>query len=147
MYHRFENQLFDELLQWLIKNDNVLVILLPRTNEQREVFLKNHYPNTIIPPKVLDGPNLLFHSDLAISAGGTMNREAVVLGTPVYTVFAGEIPAVDNYLIKMGKMLRIQNIADFQKIKVEKKVNGNFRFSDQSSLEKILEFILDFSGK
>jgi predicted glycosyltransferase len=72
--------------------------------------------NVLIPKEVLDGPNLVYYSDLVIGAGGTMNREATVLGTPVYTVFKGRLGSVDQYLIESGKMVRIENASDTSKI-------------------------------
>lgn len=146
LYHRFENPLFMELMNWLVRHKDVLVVYLPRTEDQKQLLQDVSCNNVFTPSQVLDGPNLLFYSDLVISAGGTMNREAAVLGTPVYTIFAGRIPAVDNYLIKTGKMIRIQDRADFTKIKIEKKVNKTIKCSAQSSLKKIVELILDVPG-
>jgi hypothetical protein len=143
LYHRFDNPLFLELMEWLGKRDDVLIVFLPRTDAQRELFLRRDYRNVFIPSCVLDGPNLLFHSDLVISAGGTMNREAAVLGTPAYTIFAGRIPAVDDYLIKMGKMMRIQSKSDFAKIELRKNDVQDFRPLKQSVLEEIVDMIMD----
>lgn len=141
LYHRFENPLFRELMEWLGKRDDLLLILLPRTDDQKELFLRSNYRNMFIPSYALDGPNLLFHSDLVISAGGTMNREAAVLGTPVYTIFAGRASAVDDYLIRAGRMIRIQEKADFDKINLCKKTVKNFQCSQQSLLGRIVELI------
>ena len=144
LYHRFENPLFPELMEWLRRRDNVLIVFLPRTDEQREMFLRKNYRNVFIPPHALDGPNLLFHSDLVISAGGTMNREAAVLGTPVYTVFAGRIAAVDDYLIRTGRMLRIKERADFDRIRLHKRKSADFQPSQSVGLRRIVDFITEF---
>lgn len=146
LYHRFENPLFPELVDWLGKHDDVLIVFLPRTDEQKEIFLKRDYRNVFIPPHALDGPNLLLHSDLVISAGGTMNREAAVLGTPVYTVFAGRIAAVDDYLIRTGRMVRIKERADFDKIRLCKKERVDFHPSESLALRRIVDFITEFPG-
>lgn len=146
LYHRFENPLFMELVEWLSKHRDVLMILLPRTDDQRKFFLKRNYRNVVIPSHALDGPNLLFHSDLVISAGGTMNREAAVLGTPVYTIFAGRASAVDDYLIRIGRMISVKDKADFARIKLHKKDVRNFEFPKRSSLERIVELIMDVPG-
>ncbi|HZJ29037.1 MAG TPA: DUF354 domain-containing protein, partial [Solirubrobacterales bacterium] len=45
----------------------------------------------IVPDRAIDAQNLIAHADLVVSAGGTMNREAVALGVPVYTTFAGRM--------------------------------------------------------
>jgi predicted glycosyltransferase len=86
-YHRFKNPLFDELLLWAASHPNTVVVLLPRGREQRIRYQEMQLANVLIPREVLDGPNLVYYSDLVIGAGGTMNREATVLGTPVYTIF------------------------------------------------------------
>jgi predicted glycosyltransferase len=65
-----------------------------------------------IPEKIVDGLNLIWHSDLVISAGGTMNREAAALGVPVYSIFRGEIGAVDRYLTKTGRLVLIESGED-----------------------------------
>ena len=146
LYHRFENPIFDELMEWLGKRDDVLLIMLPRTDDQKAMILKSNYRNVFIPPHALDGPNLLFHSDLVISAGGTMNREGAVLGTPTYTVFAGTISAVDAHLIRSGRMMRIQEKSDIVKIKLRKKEAGTLQLLKQSSLQTIVELILSVPG-
>lgn len=143
LYHRFENPLFIELMDWLGKRDGVLMVLLPRTDDQRKLVLERNYRNVFVPSHALDGPNLLFHSDLVISAGGTMNREAAVLGTPAYTIFAGRIPAADNYLIRKGKMMQIQQKDDFAKIQLRKKNVTDLPCARQSSLERIVDLIVN----
>ena len=75
-----------------------------------------------------------------------MNREAAVLGTPVYTIFAGRPAAVDDYLIRAGKMIRIKQKADLVKIKLCKKGAKNRQFLEQSSLARIVDLITDVPG-
>ena len=41
-------------------------------------------------------------ADALVSAGGTMNREAAVLGTPVWSIFEGPLGAVDELLVARG---------------------------------------------
>src|SRR5437762_9318457 len=66
----------------------------------------------VIPEKVVDGLNLLWHSDLVVSGGGTMNREAAALGVPVYSVFRGKIGAVDRNLQAEGRLILIESLED-----------------------------------
>ena len=120
-YHRFENTLFDEVVEYLANQSNITNILLPRTQEQKAFFESKQHPNVLIPPSAVDGRNLIYHSDLVISAGGTMNREAAVLGIPTYTVYAGKMGSIDSYLISVDRMVQIQTSADISKIKVCKK--------------------------
>jgi predicted glycosyltransferase len=146
LYHRFDNALFPPLIEWLGNHDDVLVILLPRTDDQRELFLRGNYRSISVPSHTLDGPNLLYYSDLVIGAGGTMNREAAVLGTPVYTIFAGRPPAVDDYLIKLGKMIPIRDELDFASIKLQKRENRNVNHPGRSSLANIVDLITQVPG-
>src|SRR5438874_8666929 len=82
LYHRFENELFDQLLARLSAMPSVKIVLLPRNDSQRRVYSTRAGSQLIQPPGPLDGSNLIAYSDLVISAGGTMNREAAALGTP-----------------------------------------------------------------
>ncbi len=119
-YHRFQNPLFDELLRRLERRTDLRVVVIPRTPAQGEQ-LRRACPRLTVPSRVLAGEDLIAAADLVISAGGTMNREAAVLGTPACTIFAGEIPAVDQSLIEMGRMTAIRNEADLGRIRFEKK--------------------------
>jgi predicted glycosyltransferase len=102
LYHRgLENTLFEEVLDHLLASD-CQVVLLPRTPEQARE-LAGH-AGVVIPERPVDGPSLVWAADLVISAGGTMNREAAVLGVPTWTTFAGELGAVDRLLISQGRM-------------------------------------------
>jgi predicted glycosyltransferase len=75
----------------------------------------------IIPDSAVDGLNLIWHSDLVISGGGTMNREAAALGVPVYSIFRGESGYVDRYLSASGRLTMIGNVEDVrQKIRLKK---------------------------
>jgi uncharacterized protein len=60
---------------------------------------------------------LIALSDLVISAGGTMNREAVALGVPVYTTFEGRLGAVDERLIAEGRLRKLRDPIQINLIK------------------------------
>jgi uncharacterized protein len=124
-YHQFENPLFEEAMKTINCHDNVIIAVLPRTKEQRARYTALRLPNVMIPDGVLDGPNLVYHSDLVVGAGGTMNREAVALGTPVYTMFKGMLGSIDRYLIKHERMHQITETAQLSKIVVAKKPDSN----------------------
>ena len=121
LYHRFQNKLFDEALTQLMDKENVQVILLPRNEAQRATYSGNAGENLIVPAKPLDGANLIAASDLVISAGGTINREAAALGVPVASIYGGRWAAVDEELLKEGRLRRISTVNDLQKLDVCKK--------------------------
>ena len=62
----------------------------------------------VVPERAIDAQSLIAFADLVVSAGGTMNREAVALGTPVFTVFEGRLGAVDERLIAEGRLVRLE---------------------------------------
>ena len=102
LYHRFENDLFGAVLQRLRGSQTVV---LPRTADQREELARAG--GFSVPERAIDAQSLIFYADLVVSAGGTMNREAVALGTPVFTVFEGRLGAVDEQLIESGRLMRL----------------------------------------
>ena len=78
-----------------------------------------------VPNEVVDGLNLIWHSDLVISGGGTMNREAAALGVPVYSIFRGHIGAVDRYLATAGRLVLLESVQDVrQKILIRQRKRG-----------------------
>ena len=105
LYHRFENPLFRDVLERL--RDAGQVVVLPRTAQQRAEL-----EGFIVPEGAVDAQTLVARADLVISAGGTMNREAVALGTPVYTTFEGRLGAVDERLIAEGRLRRLESAED-----------------------------------
>ena len=105
LYHKgVENELFYQILQDLGQRQDVFMVCLVRIPDQRGAIEALNLTNIWIPDEALDGPNLIAASDLVISAGGTMNREAAVLGVPVYTVFAGLLGGVDHALIQQNRL-------------------------------------------
>ena len=127
LYHRFENELFDELLTSLNARESVKIILLPRSDAQRRDYAAREWASTIIPGQALDGANLIAAADLVVSAGGTMNREAAAIGVPAASIYAGQWAAIDEELLKEGRLQRISSRADLQSLTVEKKSGRGLR--------------------
>lgn len=122
LYHRFENELFDALLARLVAAPAVKVMLLARSEAQREALSSRFASDNLIAPQAaLDGANLVASADLVVSAGGTMNREAAALGVPAATVYAGRWAAVDEQLVREGRLKRIATREDLESLTVEKK--------------------------
>jgi predicted glycosyltransferase len=117
-YHRPETDvLFTEVLTFLGSKPKVKMVLLPRNEDQASVIRSKWGDlfasgRILIPSRVTDGLNLIWHSDLVISGGGTMNREAAALGVPVYSIFRGEIGAVDRHLASTGRLTLIERPQD-----------------------------------
>ncbi|HKP20588.1 MAG TPA: DUF354 domain-containing protein [Thermoleophilaceae bacterium] len=122
LYHRFENPLFRQVLERLAAEDAQAVVL-PRTREQREEVRR--LGPFVVPEHAVDAQSLVAYADLVISAGGTMNREAVALGTPVFTTFEGRLGAVDERLLADG---RLRRLADPAEVRVERRArHGELR--------------------
>ena len=142
LYHRFENKLFDEALALLLNQEDVQVVLLPRNEAQRATYSGRAGDRLIVPAKPLDGANLIAASDFVISAGGTINREAAALGVPVASVYAGSWAAVDEELVKEGRLKRISNPADLSTLRVEKKGHSNPRRAS-AVIDEIVNLIFE----
>ena len=144
-YYRPESdELFRLAIEYLARDCGARIVLLPR-NEKQGVSAKAVWPQLfagrriIIPEDAVDGLSLLWSSDLAISGGGTMNREAAALGVPVYSVFRGRIGAVDRYLAEKGRLVLLEKVSDIrEKIVVPKNGHKRVQTSRQSDTLKAI---------
>ena len=121
LYHRFENPLFRRVLERLAHED-LQTVVLPRTPAQADEVRR--LGRFTVPEQAVDAQSLVAYADLVVSAGGTMNREAVALGTPVYTTFEGRLGAVDEALLREGRLRRLGDPAE---IVVERRRGGELR--------------------
>ncbi|HVE58758.1 MAG TPA: DUF354 domain-containing protein [Pyrinomonadaceae bacterium] len=129
-YHNAQSEvLLSELLRYFLSDEKTFTVILPRTKEQKSEIeqlikiLKLDASRCLLIEKAINGLDLALHADLLVSGGGTMNREAVLLGTPVYSIFAGKQGALDAAMEKKGLITFIRQPADISKIKLQKK-NG-----------------------
>jgi predicted glycosyltransferase len=114
LYHREANPLFGDVLERLGRDHAVRAVVLPRTAEQRAEIVGRELPSVVVPEHAVDAQSLVALSDLVVSAGGTMNREAVALGVPVYTTFAGRLGAVDTRLVEGGRLRRLASADELE---------------------------------
>jgi predicted glycosyltransferase len=113
LYHRFENDLFACVLERLrvaAVQQGVQPVVLPRIEAQRAEL--SRVAEFVLPERAIDAQSLIAYSALVVSAGGTMNREAVALGVPVFTTFEGRPGAVDDRLIAEGRLRRLRSADD-----------------------------------
>ena len=118
LYHRESNPLFGDVLERLGRDPAVRAVVLPRTGAQRAEIVGRELPSVVVPEHAVDAQSLVALSDLVVSAGGTMNREAVALGIPVYTTFAGRLGAVDTRLVEEG---RLRTLTSADELELEKR--------------------------
>jgi len=120
-YHNPESDvLLMELMARICRTPGVRAVLLPR-NKQQELALRADYTEwfkdnkTVVPPRAVEGLDLIWNSDLVVSGGGTMNREAAALGVPVYSIFRGKTAAVDRRLEREGRLTLIKSVEEVRK--------------------------------
>jgi len=119
LYHRKSNRIFPLVLDHLGHRDDVQAVVVPRTGAQREQVRRLGYPSLVVPDRAVDAQSLIALADLVVSAGGTMNREAVALGTPVYSTYGGRLGGVDEWLMREG---RLRPLTDPRAMVLEKNV-------------------------
>ncbi len=135
-YHNPDSdRLFAKVVDVLGQTPGIRMIILPRNEKIQKDYIYQTWPawcqeqRIIIPDRVIDGLNLIWHSDLVISGGGTMNREAAALGVPVYSIFRGALGSVDKYLAKRGSLILIETPQDVESkiclVKRRKATNEN----------------------
>jgi uncharacterized protein len=112
LYHRAGNPLFGQILELIRGRPGVSCVALCRHPEQRRELAGLKLENLVVPERAVDARSLLYEADLVVGAGGTMTREAALLGVPTVSIFAGQTPAVDRWLEQRGSLRRLQSIAD-----------------------------------
>jgi hypothetical protein len=131
LYHRLENPLFIDVLKMLGRQPHARVVVLARHPEQVRAINDLGLPNVLVPEAAIDSRSLMYAADLVIGAGGTMTREAALMGVPTLTVFAGAPPAVDKALEQEGRLRRLAN--------PEQVASVQRRASEPRSLERLRE--------
>jgi predicted glycosyltransferase len=117
-YHA-ENPLYEGVIERLGGVPGTTAVVIPRTPAQADRLRARGAPSLVIPDRAIDAQSLIAYADLVVSAGGTMNREAVALGTPVYTIFSGALGAVDECLIAEGRLRPLHDPTEIELIKRE----------------------------
>ena len=149
-YHRPESdELFLAVIKRLSSQPDVRMVVLPR-NSRQDIQVRQLWPELlfsgkmIIPEQVVDGLNLIWFSDLVVSGGGTMNREAAALGVPVYSIFRGKIGAVDHYLAEQGRLILIEKVEDISnKIKLARRDrSAQLEVDGRPALQMIVEHLI-----
>ncbi len=110
-YHA-RNDVYGAAIRHLAAADGVQAVVIPRTERQGEEVRSLGANNLLVPERAIDAQSLIAFADLVVSAGGTMNREAVALGTPVFTTFAGRMGGVDEALIAESRLRVLDDPAE-----------------------------------
>jgi predicted glycosyltransferase len=153
-YHNPESDvLYDRTMQFLFSHPEVRVILVPRSQKQAE-YARESWPEAfasrkvIIPEKALDGLSLIWWSDVVVSGGGTMNREAAALGVPVYSIFRGPLGAVDRYLASTGRLIMLPTAEDISaKLTLQPRIKNDSDQSNRHTLSAIVDNVVGVMNK
>jgi predicted glycosyltransferase len=148
-YHNPESEtLLTAVFKLLALAPQVKTVLLPRTHRQ-EAELRQANPELfaskriVVPRHAVNGLDLIWYSDLVISGGGTMNREAAALGIPVYSLFRGTMGAVDKHLAETGRLVLLeseQDVRDKLKLVPRSKMLAS-RSKQRATLEAVVNHI------
>src|SRR5256714_9568231 len=138
-----ETPLLPRVLQQVVENEGAQAVVLARTPEQRQAIHALGLERVIVPERAVDGRSLVAFADALVSAGGTMNREAAVLGTPVWSIFEGRLGAVDETLAREG---RLRFLSDPAEIKIERKEPGAYENRIRRDPRELLRLGLPWGG-
>jgi predicted glycosyltransferase len=138
LYHRHSNPLFPQTLDFLGRREDVHAVVIPRTEEQRAYVKGLGLPSVIVPEHAVDAQSLIAFSDVVVSAGGTMNREAVALGVPVYTTYGGRLGGVDEALIREGRLAPLSDPRALELRKRDREATERVRRDPQLMLDLLL---------
>jgi uncharacterized protein len=134
-----ETPLLARVLQRAAADRRVHTVVLARTPEQRESVRALGLDRVVVPDRTVDGRSLVALADVLVSAGGTMNREAAVLGTPVWSMFEGRPGGVDEQLVREG---RLKVLADPREIEFRPKPPDSLRDRVRRDPGELLELAL-----
>jgi predicted glycosyltransferase len=124
-YHQFENPDFERALSQVLAHSDAKVVLLPRRPEDVHSYAGIPDGRQIVPPRAVDTRSLMYYARALIGAGGTMNREAALLGTPVFGLYAGKLAALDRRLLAEGRLRPLADDPVAFEAELARLANGN----------------------
>jgi len=130
-YHAGESDgVVSDVLELLLSGDHTFTVIVPRSAEQAQQVADDlttaDFPESryVILDDVVDGMDLVYAADLLISGGGTMNREAALLGTPVYSIFSGRQGSLDAEMERQGVIRFIREGKNVAQIELKPKTRA-----------------------
>lgn len=147
-YHRMENDPYYDGLRAVCR-DSVRCVILPRSVEQRSQLESLRLPGAVVPERAVDSRSLMYAADLVVGAGGTMTREAALLGVPTASVYAGGLPAVEQALERDGRLRRVASPAELAPVErrtVEPRSLDELRAASDQQIDVWIETVVDAGG-
>ncbi|HJX30957.1 MAG TPA: DUF354 domain-containing protein [Thermodesulfobacteriota bacterium] len=143
-YHNIlSEKIILKLLENLVDNPNVYILVVYRTKEDKELINSSFPKKVRFLERAVDGLQLIWNSDVFISGGGTMNREAALLGVPTYSVFSGKKPYLDEYLAQQGKLVFIDTPEKACGLIAQKRhITSDYKSTNEKVLQHVVELLL-----
>ncbi len=140
-YSEGKNVLYPLIKEIIEKKKTWQVVVIPRDKKQRSAFKKAFNKKITVAEEAIDTPSLMAFADAVVGAGGTMNREAAVLGVPVISLYRGGLLASDKWLIKRGLMAHkdVACIEDIDFLLENKKKKINIKNGQKEVISEILK--------
>ena len=138
---------YEALLDHLAARTDIHLVFLPRYPWQAEELDRRDWQcPVLVPGKPIPPVPLLKGSDLVISSGGTMLREAAFLGVPSYSIFQSAIGEVDKELAARGQLVLVGGPEEFDRFRFEKKTSAGTTRGAADTMERLLALVLTRSG-
>ncbi len=132
-----------KILEKLVSQENVEPLIVSRTNEDKEILRERFGDRINFLERTVDGLQLIWNSDIFISGGGSMNREAALLGVPTYSIFTGRKPYLDEYLSERGRLTFIDSPQKIEQLDIHKRdIPSQFNVDDNHLVEEVVDTIL-----
>lgn len=125
LYHPGENQIFHDCLRELDRRGDVATVAIARFPDQREALQGLGLASVTVPERAIDAMSLMSAADAFIGAGGTMSREAALLGLDTWSAFAGNRPAVDRWLESQGRLRVLTDPAQLAELTPRRDVDAD----------------------
>lgn len=107
-YYKGKRNFIDDLLIDL--KDICEIVLLPRGQEQGKYYRQEKFAGIVVPQESYSLSDIMQNCDLFIGAGGTMTREAAVLGIPTISTYQDRLLDVDTFLINKEFMVHQKDL-------------------------------------
>jgi predicted glycosyltransferase len=149
-YHDERSEsLFRKCIEHCLADPNAHVLIVNRTKQETDLFSSTlKKKNVRVLEGTVDGLQLLWHSDVVVSGGGTMNREAALLGVPTYSIFTGKRPYLDELLQEQGKLRFVESTSDVETIPVVKRtILGHYSATNKGIVKSVVQQLIDLKGR
>ena len=111
-----ESKPYLEILQYLIEKHKGEIMVFPRYPEQKQIILEKFEGQIVVPSNGFHFLELLSNAEMVITGGGTMGREAALLGVPSLTYFWRHLEP-QTFIEKRGfPSYSVQSIHEAKKI-------------------------------